>query len=219
MNPAPLPQTTPRSASPASSANAYGGLRDLWPFLRTWLHSPARVGAIAPSSAALARLMTGEVAVDAGRILELGPGTGVFTRALLARGISEENLILIEAAPGFAALLERRFPAARVLSADARYLPRELPRGERGVSAVVSGLPLRNLSRRHRLAVLLGAFRHLCVDGAFYQFTYGASFPLPRSWTDRHGLKVQRLGRVYGNLPPASVYRVTRRAASRWIGA
>lgn len=219
MSPASLPQTPSKSAPLESSATAHSRLRDLWAFLHTWLRSPARVGAIAPSSAALARLMTSEVCTAPGRVLELGPGTGVFTRALLERGVAEENLILVEAAPEFAALLERRFPAAQVLRADARQLPRRLARVDSGVSAVVSGLPLRNLSRRHRLAVLLGAFGHLSADGAFYQFTYGARFPLPRSWTDRHGFKVQRLGRVYGNLPPATVYRVTRRAASRWIGA
>lgn len=219
MSPASLPQTPHESAPLESSAVAYPGWRDLWSFLRTWRRSPGRVGAIAPSSAALARLITSEVAAAPGRVLELGPGTGVFTRALLERGVREEDLVLVEAAPEFAALLERRFPAAQVLRADARYLPHPLSRVGSPVSAVVSGLPLRNLSRRHRLAVLLGAFGHLAVDGAFYQFTYGARFPLPRSWTDRHGFKVQRLGRVYGNLPPATVYRVTRRAASRWIGA
>lgn len=219
MNPASLPQAAPKTATSEPSATVSGRLRDLRSFLRTWLRSPARVGAIAPSSAALARLITSQVAVAAGRVLELGPGTGVFTRALLERGVPEEDLILVEAAPEFAALLNRRFPHAQVLCADARHLPRQLSAGDSGVAAVVSGLPLRNLSRRHRLAVLLGAFRHLPVDGAFYQFTYGAHFPLPRSWTDRHGFKVQRLGRVYGNLPPATVYRVTRRAASRWIGA
>lgn len=219
MNPASLHPAASKPAALEPSASAYGRLRDLGSFLRTWLHSPARVGAIAPSSAALARLITGQVDVAAGRVLELGPGTGVFTRALLERGMSEEDLILVEAAPEFAALLKQRFPAAQVLCADARHLPRQPSWGEHDVAAVVSGLPLRNLSRRHRLAVLLGAFRNLPADGAFYQFTYGARFPLPRSWTDRHGFKVQRLGRVYGNLPPATVYRVTRRAASRWIGA
>ncbi|QWF16599.1 class I SAM-dependent methyltransferase [Lysobacter capsici] len=220
MNPALLPHAAPKAATSEPSAPVSGRLRDLRSFLRTWLRSPARVGAIAPSSAALARLITSQVTVAAGRVLELGPGTGVFTRALLERGVAEEDLVLVEAAPEFAALLKQRFPHAQVLCADARRLPRQLSGGDDdGVAAVVSGLPLRNLSRRHRLAVLLGAFRHLPVDGAFYQFTYGAQFPLPRSWTDRHGFKVQRLGRVYGNLPPATVYRVTRRAASRWIGA
>lgn len=190
---------------------------DLLAFLRSWTGSPGRVGAIAPSGEALARLITGEIDGGTGPVLELGPGTGVFTRALLERGVRERNLTLIEAGDDFAELLRRRFPEARVLRADARYLPRAgLFDGAAG--AVVSGLPLRNLSPRYRLAVLIGAFRHLHPDGAFYQFTYGPRFPLPQAYLDRYGLKAVRIGRTLANLPPAAVYRVTRRKPLPWAG-
>lgn len=210
------PPLTPavRAAAPRP-APARG---DLWSFLRSWSRAPGRVGAIAPSGAALARLITAQIDAGTGPVLELGPGTGVFTRALLERGVAERDLTLIEFGPEFAQLLGERFPQARVLCADARRLRRARLFGEVGAGAVVSGLPLRNLPPRQRLAVLLGAFAQLGEDGAYYQFTYGLSFPLPRAWLERYGFKVQRLGRARLNLPPASVYRVTRRRDWRSMG-
>ena len=52
-------------------------------FLRAWLRAPHRVGALAPSGPALARLMTAQINALDGPVIELGPGTGAFTRALL----------------------------------------------------------------------------------------------------------------------------------------
>lgn len=203
----------------AAVRSACGGAgADYWAFLRSWSRAPGRVGAIAPSGAALARLITAQIDAGTGPVLELGPGTGVFTRALLERGVAERDLTLVEYGPDFARLLGERFPQARVLCADARRLRRARLFGDAGAGAAVSGLPLRNLPPRQRLAVLLGAFAQLREDGACYQFTYGLSFPLPRAWLERYGFKVQRLGAARLNLPPASVYRVTRRRDWRRMG-
>ncbi|TIV94667.1 MAG: phospholipid methyltransferase, partial [Mesorhizobium sp.] len=65
-------------------------------FFRAWLSEPLRVAAVTPSGRALAALIVSEISPATGPVLELGPGTGVFTRALLGRGIAEENLALIE---------------------------------------------------------------------------------------------------------------------------
>src|SRR5215472_17349379 len=81
-------------------------------FARAWAAHPQRVGAIAPSSRRLARLITSEISPDSAPVLELGPGTGVFTRALLGRGLREDQLILVECDPRFARLLERDYPDA-----------------------------------------------------------------------------------------------------------
>ncbi len=77
--------------------------------------------------------------------------------------------------------------------------------------AVVSGLPLLSLPRRTVIRILLSAFRHLRVDGAFFQFTYGPGCPVPSVVLDRLGLRAQRIGRCIANLPPATVYRISRR--------
>ena len=83
---------------------------------------PRTVGAIAPSGTGLANLITSEITAATGPVLELGPGTGVFTEALLARGVKENDLTLIEYGSDFMRLLQARFPRARVLWMDAAWM-------------------------------------------------------------------------------------------------
>jgi phospholipid N-methyltransferase len=180
-------------------------------FFRSWVANPLRVAAVAPSGETLCRLMTKEISSSDGPVLELGPGTGAFTRALLGRGIEESNLTLVEFAPEFARLLELRFPQARVFRMDAAQLGgRELFLGVT-VGAVVSGLPLLSMPPRKVIAILSGAFSYVRPNGAFYQFTYGPRCPVPRPILDRLGLKARHIGGTVRNIPPAAVYRITRR--------
>ncbi|MFN3494862.1 MAG: phospholipid methyltransferase, partial [Hydrogenophaga sp.] len=74
-------------------------------FLKTWIKQPIRTGAIAPSGNALAKLITSGIEAGAGPVIELGPGTGAFTRSILARGVAERDLVLVERSPDFARLL------------------------------------------------------------------------------------------------------------------
>ncbi|MGO1068917.1 class I SAM-dependent methyltransferase [Lysobacter sp. CA199] len=186
---------------------------DTLSFFRAWVSNPLQVAAIAPSSTALARLMTGEISADSGPVLELGPGTGAFTRALLARGVRERDLTLIEHSVDFAGLLKRRFPAARVRHMDAARLASLGLHEDGGIGGVVSGLPLLSMKPRKVMAILRGTFGGLRPGGAFYQFTYGPSCPVPQRILDRLGLKAQRIGGTLLNLPPASVYRICKRPA------
>lgn len=189
-------------------------LKDTFTFLRAIGSDPSQVGAIAPSGPALARLITSELGSHSGPIVELGPGTGVFTQALLDQGVREKDLTLIECCPDFATLLRERFPAARVLQMDASRLHRQSELPHNSIGAVVSGLPLLNLSPAKVLTLLRGAFRCMHPRGAFYQFTYGPRCPVPRTCLDRLHLESTCLGRTFANLPPAAVYRVSRRAAA-----
>ena len=79
------------------------------------------------------------------------------------------------------------------------------------VGAVVSGLPLLSMSTRKVMSILSGAFSHVRPAGSFYQFTYGLRCPVPRPILDRLGLKATRTGATVRNIPPAAVYRITRR--------
>jgi phospholipid N-methyltransferase len=79
------------------------------------------------------------------------------------------------------------------------------------VGAVVSGLPLLSMSPRKIMSILSGAFTYVRPGGRFYQFTYGPRCPIPRAILDRLGLKATRIGGTFRNLPPAAVYRITRR--------
>lgn len=185
--------------------------RDVFSFLRAWVTDPGTVGALAPSGGSLAKLMASEITSASRPIIELGPGTGVFTRALLDRGLRQEDLTLIEYQSEFVRLLKRRFPKARVLSMDAAALHLNELFQNAPVGAVVSGLPLLNMSPRKSIAILAGSFSYLRPGGAFYQFTYGPRCPVPGSCLDRLGLHATRVGRALLNVPPASVYRIRRR--------
>ncbi|MGY8711408.1 rRNA adenine N-6-methyltransferase family protein [Bradyrhizobium sp. 18BD] len=184
---------------------------DFLSFFLSWMSSPRRVGAIAPSGAALADLITREVSASTGPILELGPGTGAFTYKLLKRGVREEDLTLIEYGSDFMKLLQMRFPGARVLWMDAARLAAERLYDGAPVGAVVSGLPLLNMSTRKVISIVGGAFSHVRPGGAFYQFTYGMSCPIPRPVLDRLGLRATLIDRAMLNIPPAAVYKLTRR--------
>ena len=182
---------------------------DTFLFLRAWLQNPLRVASVIPSGRSLAQLITREIDPASGRVIELGPGTGVFTRALIGRGVAEGDLVLIEKGPEFAGMLAKRFPHAAVVESDASKIGR-LDLGA-PAGAVVSGLPLLSMPPRQVMAILAGAFRHLGTQGKFYQFTYGPRCPVPRPILDRLGLKAVFVGRTIQNFPPAAVYRISRR--------
>jgi phospholipid N-methyltransferase len=183
---------------------------DFLGFLRAWIADPWRVAAIAPSGQTLARLITSEIKPSDGPVIELGPGTGVLTKAILQRGVAEVDMLLIEYGSDFMRLLQQRFPNARVLWMDAAQLA-QYDHFMAPAGAVVSGLPLLSMSPRKVMAILTGAFRHMKDGGTFYQFTYGMSCPVPRPILDRLGLKASLVGRTALNVPPASVYRIRRR--------
>lgn len=186
--------------------------REWLSFFFAWLANPRRVGALFPSSASLAAAMTADLTPASAPIIELGPGTGAVTRSIIARGIPESRLALIEYRRDFARSLRREFPCARVHELDATRLQHiDLFAGERA-GAVVSGIPLRLMSPSSVLALLHGAFERLRPGGAFYQFTYGREVPVARAILDGHGLEVTRMGATLTNLPPAVVYRIRRRS-------
>ena len=178
---------------------------DVLMFLRAWVAEPFRVGAIAPSGAALAEIITREISPATGHVIELGPGTGVFTAKLLDRGVRPEDLTLIEFGDEFTSRLETRFPTVRILHMDAGR--DEVPTA----GAVISGLPLLSMSPRKVMAILGVAFGRLRPDGVFYQFTYSGRCPVARPILDRLDLEATMVGRTLCNAPPASVYRLSRR--------
>lgn len=188
-------------------------LNDTLTFLRAWTHTPRRIGAVVPSGAPLARMMTAGINYLDGPVIELGPGTGAFTRALLARGIPLHRLALIEANLDFAQALRQRYPGLNVLSMDAARLGDTPPLfGDELASAVISGLPLLSIPTDQVAAIIQGVFdRQLQPRGALYQFTYGPRCPLSRSLLTRLDLEAVRIGIVLRNLPPAVVYRIARR--------
>lgn len=211
----PSPLFNPDAPPAKRLANRAGS--DAWSFFRAWLEAPLRVAAIAPSSTALAELITCEITSATGPVLELGAGTGSFTRALIARGIAESDLTLVEFGSDFARLLEMRFPAARVRWMDAACLREANLFESPVVGAVISGMPVLSMPPRKVIAILRGAFGYMRPGGAFYQFTYTTRCPIPEAILTRLGLKATRIGSTLRNLPPAAVYRISRRPPLRLV--
>lgn len=180
-------------------------------FLREWISDPLRVAAITPSSQGLARLITSEIDTSAAPVIELGPGTGVFTRALIANGINEKDIALVELGERFATELKGSFPSARVIHASAEVLSQRAVFGEQRAGAIVSGLGLLAMPKPIVERILKGALDNLRQEGGIYQFTYGWRCPVPNALLSKFNLKAARLGTVCANLPPASVYKLTRK--------
>ena len=182
-------------------------------FIKSWFDSPLTTGAVTPSGRFLARAMARCVDPHAdGLIVELGPGTGPVTEALVARGVPVDKLVLVEYDASFCKLLERRFPGAHVLRGDAYRLSDTLKHlNGAAVSTIVSSLPLLNRPERERLQLLDEAFALMGPEGAFIQFTYGLVSPMPlktsrRAAADYRG---EVSNPVWLNLPPARVWRYT----------
>lgn len=197
----------------SSDSSERAARNEVLQFFRAWLANPRLMGAVLPSSAALGSAITAEITPKSAPVIELGPGTGVFTRALLERGVPENKVALLENEPKLAHLLRIRFPAARVLCTDAARLKHIEPFDGEPAGAVLSGLPLLSIPPATVTAILEGAFVHLRPEAVFYQFTYVPRCPVPRSTLEKLGLTATRTGLVFGNLPPAFIYRIERQPA------
>ncbi len=173
-------------------------------FLRSWIEKPLHMGAVMPSSKALARTMARYVDPHSdGPVIELGPGTGAITDALLAHGIAEKRLVLVEFDPGFCALLRERYPQANVIQGDAYGLDQTLADLKEPASAMVSGLPLVTKPMLVRLKLMRDAFQKMEAGAPFVQFTYSVAPPIPKSLP---GIHTQASERIWMNLPPARVW-------------
>lgn len=181
-----------------------------WTFFRQWLRNPFGIAALSPSSRQLARLMVDQLPESAHRVVELGGGTGVFTRALLHEGIAPKDLLVVELNAALHDLLSRRFPGVGVVHGDACELAAVLASQEfgasRSVDAVVSGLGLLSMSRDTQRRILQAAFTSMGAQGRFIQFTYGPVSPVSRELLAELGLTVRRAGVAWKNMPPATVY-------------
>lgn len=186
-------------------------LADSARFIRQWVENPRLIGAVSPSGPASAKAMASYVDLKKeGPIIELGPGTGPVTQALLARGIAPERLVLVEYEQGFCHLLAERYPGVQIVQGDAYSLKNTL---QNKLSAqpitVVSSLPLLVRPERDRVELLHQAFELMGPDGLFIQFTYGLTkSPMPMH---AHSITGAYVGKgsapILLNIPPARVWR------------
>ena len=181
-------------------------LSDTTLFLQEWLATPKRTGSVVPSSKRLAAAMARWLPANPeSYVLELGPGTGIVTEALLQHGLREEKLVAIEQNPKMASLLHERFPRANIIVGDAWHLDDLLCdrlQPIESVGAVISSLPLLNFSEEQAEALAQKIRDVLEPQGNWVQFTYRIHKRRPRGAASfrLHASKI-----VWLNLPPARV--------------
>ena len=175
-------------------------------FIRSWLEKPLAIGAVTPSGRFLARAMARNVDADIpGPVVELGPGTGPVTEALVDHGIAPSRLVLVEFNPVFCRLLRSRYPEATVVQGDAYNLKRLLEKILREpAAAVVSGLPLLTKPIRTRVRLINDVFSLTRPDASFIQFTYSMTTPpIPKGLAR---VETEASDRIWLNFPPARVW-------------
>jgi phosphatidylethanolamine/phosphatidyl-N-methylethanolamine N-methyltransferase len=174
-------------------------------FIRSWIERPLSIGAVTPSGKILARAMARYVdPKSTGPVVELGPGTGPVTEALVEAGVEPSRLVLVEFNPSFCRILRSRYPEATLVQGDAYSMRRLLETLLlQPAAAVVSGLPLITKPIKMRLRLLRDAFDLMVPGAPFVQFTYSVASPLPRRFG---GFTVEASERIWMNLPPARVW-------------
>lgn len=188
---------------------SFGTLPDHVRFLCRMIANPRNIGAIAPSGNVLADAMVAPLDVNAGPVLELGPGPGAFTRALLQKGFAASALTLVERDQEFIRTLQNKFPGVNVIHGDALALDQILP--DKQFAGVISGLPLLNFPLPVRQKFIKDVLNHLQPGAPFVQFSYGVRSPVQAI----DGVSVTQSAFVLNNLPPARVwvYRSTQQTA------
>ncbi len=177
-------------------------------FLKRLIKNPKALGAVAPSSKALAEMVARHVRVSTETyVVEVGAGTGRFTRGLLDAGLNADRLIVVELDRELCQYLENNFPDITIIQGDATQLDQLLPpEVVCNVETIISGIPLINLNKEEQLDLVTAFQNTLSPTGHIIQFTYGPVSPLSHK---KLGLVATRLGHVFRNVPPATVWSYT----------
>lgn len=178
---------------------------DRFIFLRSCARAPFATAAMMPSGQDLSRTVAESVDVGrTGPVVELGPGTGPVTAALIECGIAPERLVLIEFNLDFCELLRTRYPRARIIHGDAFAAPAILRAlNAAPLAAVVSFLPLYGQAPASRQRLLIDLLRMGQPGAPFIQSTYLPRSPIP---IDRRVMHATASRRVWRNVPPAVVW-------------
>lgn len=173
-------------------------------FLKALWQHPKTLGALVPSSKVLAQRMSEEVMKSAPqKILELGPGTGIITEALLNQGFLAEQLILVEQSHLFTTHLCEYFPKVKIIEGDAAFLAELLGEDSGALDMVVSSLPLRALPLDLVYQIMSEVYSVLKPNGLFIQYTYHL-FSKEKAPYQRD-FELLRSSFIFSNLPPAKI--------------
>lgn len=174
-------------------------------FIRGMMAQPKTVGAIMPTSARMAAKMASIIDTGSGLpVLELGPGTGVITKAILAMGIKPENLVSIEYSTQFYQHLQDKYPGVNFINGDAFNIEQTLEayRGQK-FDCVISGIPLLNFPMHSRVKLIESLLDLLPPGRPVVQFSYG-----PKSPVAKHPAvyKTEHFDFIVRNIPPAQIW-------------
>jgi phospholipid N-methyltransferase len=196
------------------------GLREHVLLFSRFLRNPRTVGALAPSSRALARAMVADLPPHSPVVVELGPGTGAFTGAIVDRLAPDARFLAVDIEPAFVKSICERWPSVECVLASAEHLEELLAgRGLDAIDHVISGLPFASLPLAMTRRILDSLARTLRPAGTFTTFQYAHAFGLKSARLFRSQMD-ERMGGpphrhlVWKNFPPAYVLTWTRRTSS-----
>lgn len=192
-------------------------MRDRAKFLAAFVRRPFDTGSITPSSAQLAAAMVEGMGIsEADTVVELGPGTGVFTRVIQEQLKPDGRLMCFEINRDMAEALRHNFPKVQVVNDSVENLARHLKEAGRDfVDAAISGLPWAAFSPERQQRLLDATVALLKPGGRFATFAYSHAVWLPqarrfRELLDSRFSQVETSKVVWRNMPPAFVYRCRR---------
>ncbi|MFI6387747.1 class I SAM-dependent methyltransferase [Nonomuraea sp. NPDC050540] len=188
-------------------------------FLLEFARHPMTVGAVTPSSTALAHAITAPIPrTGAPVVVELGAGTGAFTQVIQRLLDGRGHHIAVESNEQFARRLAARFPTVDVVAGNARQLPALLTRrGHLPADVIVSGLPWAAFPPAKQRDVLDAVVGSLSREGAFTTFAYAHLRWATPARRLRRSLEASFeevvVGRtIWANIPPAFIYHCRRPA-------
>lgn len=189
-------------------------MRDRARFLAAFVRRPFDTGSITPSSIHLARAMVSGMDLPAAdTVVELGPGTGVFTKLIEAQMRPGASCLCFEINCEMAKDLARQFPRIHVVNDSVEHIDRHLKAlGRSAVDAAISGLPWAAFAPEHQRRLLDATVGALRPGGKFATFAYTHAARMPRARKFRELLEsrfktVTTSPIVWRNVPPAFVYR------------
>jgi phosphatidylethanolamine/phosphatidyl-N-methylethanolamine N-methyltransferase len=178
-------------------------------FFKGWIDKPRAVGSIVPTSSVTARRMASIIDLKSGLpVLEVGPGTGVITKAILERGVKSSDLYAVEYSHDFVVHLVRNYPDVNVIEGDGFNLDETLG-DKRGMTfdCVVSGVPLLNFPVARRVAYLENLLKRIPHGRPVVQLTYGPKSPIPPGLGD---YTVEHFHFILRNIPPTQLWLYRR---------
>ena len=174
-------------------------------FFKGWRSNMKAVGSIVPTSGITARRMASVVNPLSGLpVLELGPGTGVITKAILQKGVQPQNLVSVEFSTDFFQHLVKAYPGVDFINGDAFDLEKTLgPHKDQTFDSVISAVPLLNFPMHRRVSLIEDLLSRIPVGRPVVQISYGPLSPVV-AMPDRY--QISHYDFVVRNIPPAQLW-------------